>query len=150
MKLVSAIKPKNVDVRNVDYFGSRYVFKRDKNGEFVSEVPDKDAKGLIETGHFYPAGAKLQRNPPPLPNDQDEDEDDDSLGLASFAQEVRDEAESLISGTAEEIKGLLRAVSSIEVVKCAHALEQTKDSPRKGVSDHLATVIEHAKVAGQG
>lgn len=100
------------------------------------------------------------KEPLPAPNDADVTEVDDGEDLADggasddpgeWPTAVADEAAKLLADSAKDIGAALGRVTSLEVVKCALALERHKtggQKPRKGVIELLEQTLKDAAAAG--
>lgn len=100
------------------------------------------------------------KDPLPTPDEADVTDVDDGEDLADggasddpgeWPTAVADEAAKLLSDSAKDIGAALGRVTSLEVVKCALALERHKtggQKPRKGVIELLEQTLKDAAAAG--
>lgn len=155
MKIGSRIKPRNRVSRTVNIHGRDYTFLpvEDKYGEthFVAEVQNEEhAAVLLGTLDFYAYGkdmAPAAALKPPVAD----------VGVApaatqpvlvAFPQDVMQQAEVLLNGSASAIGADVGKVKSLAVVKAALAIERAGTKPRKSVITLLEQTLAGAAAAG--
>lgn len=154
MKVLSLIKPRHRDVRNVTVNGTPYAFARQPDGEFAAEVEDStDLHVFGRSPHFRIIGKSSLANPrapaktpePPV----EKKEADDGGDAEKSISPLEAEAQALLQGSAADIGRDIGSVSSLDVLRRAIEIEQAEGGKqRKGVDTMLRQALAAAEQAG--
>lgn len=140
MLIVSRIKPKRADYREVTVFGVVYRFTKQDDGTYAAEVKDKDAIECLLSGRDFWESGKTQ---PVLQREHVGTGKKAPSADATLAEEAHALLELSIADMGKEIGN----VSSVAVLTAA-LKEEKEDKQRSGAINLLETAIESAKQAG--